>query len=92
MSEQYLAEFDQIAAFHRSEAAKRAGVPTTGVSAAVQPPVVAPRRKRRTKAEMAEFRAATQSRIDAAAREVTPDWLNEPDEMLEQILGQPHDD
>lgn len=86
-----------MAADRRAEVARRVGgvgsatADTTrgeGIERAPKGPPVSPRKKRRTKIEMQEFRADKARQIEASYRELVPEghWLDEPDESMDQLL------
>jgi hypothetical protein len=107
LSAQFIAAFDAMQEFHRAEAKRRAGgvgsstedgtrasAPERATEQSVPP---ASPRKRRTKAEMQEFRADKARQIQESYHSLVPaetrEWLDAPDPLLNAILeGQPDAD
>ena len=95
-----VAQFDAMVAARRAGGVGSATADTTRASTlesetTASVPPVSPRKKRRTKSEMQEFRADKARQIEASYHSLVPaetrEWLDAPDPLLQQIL-ESHDD
>lgn len=91
-----VAQFDAMAAHSRAKRRSEGGVgsatadttPTAESVTRVSVPPVSPRKKRRTKAEMQQFRADKARQIETSYRELVPEghFLDAPDEATDALM------